>query len=749
MRRIGTDFQVNALTAGPETSSQVMAFSDYGDSVPAYPDGTFGVVYDYQNGNTDWLEVQVVNKDGTIFPGSSYLLATSPGVDIATDSVSASDDPYGAVSAVYDTNLKISVASMTEDGVSLRNGVLIDDSGQGPFLPTEDYDPDVAYPSLGNPYPEPIVVFERVGQITSGPLAGNWTHQTVVDIFGINWSRTFSDVVIEADLDFEFTTPRVAAGVSNLFVVLAHAGNIYGKFFGYTASYGNVDATLADFTSVPIADHPEDLFQPDVAYLGHNEYVVVYHNATDIFKQLWFVTSSKTIIPGVERVVSQGGNAAADPHVAALANGGFVVTWDDTGVDGSGRGILERIFSSNGRPVGSQFLVNQLTDGDQVKPSVAVSGTNILTTWTDFGAHGTDSQPPGIRGQVISVTVPGDSNGDGKSDLLFQNTDGTPAIWLMNGTIQIGGGSLGNPGPSWHEVSTGDFNNDGRSDILWQNDSGEVAVWEMNGTSVIGSGSLGNPGRGWHAITTGDFNADGPADILWQNDSGEVAVWEMNGTSVIGSGSLGNPGPTWHVVGSGDYNGDGYSDIRFQNGSGEAYIWELNGTSLIASGSLGNPGPSWHLGADSTPWRAGDVDLLWQSDVTASILWQNDSGEAAVWEMNGTSLIGGGSLGNPGPTWHVKGTGNFLGNGRSDILWQNSDGTPAIWEMNGTSVIGGGSLGNPGPGWHIMGSGDYNNDGRSDILWQNSSGEVAVWEMSGTSVIGGGSLGNPGPTWHV
>jgi hypothetical protein len=24
-----------------------------------------------------------------------------------------------------------------------------------------------------------------------------------------------------------------------------------------------------------------------------------------------------------------------------------------------------------------------------------------------------------------------------------------------------------------------------------------------------------------------------------------------------------------------------------------------------------------------------------------------------IWEMNGTSVIGGGSIGNPGPTWHM------------------------------------------------------------------------------------------------
>ena len=61
--------------------------------------------------------------------------------------------------------------------------------------------------------------------------------------------------------------------------------------------------------------------------------------------------------------------------------------------------------------------------------------------------------------------------------------------------------------------------------------------------------------------------------------------------------------------------------------------------------------------------------------------------------MNGTSLIGGGGLANPGPSWHVAGTDDFNGDGNADILWQNDDGTPAIWLMNGTSLIGGGIAG--------------------------------------------------------
>ena len=58
-----------------------------------------------------------------------------------------------------------------------------------------------------------------------------------------------------------------------------------------------------------------------------------------------------------------------------------------------------------------------------------------------------------------------------KTDILWRNVDGTAAIWLMNGTTFIGGGALPNIGPStlWAVAGTGDFNGDGKSDILWQN----------------------------------------------------------------------------------------------------------------------------------------------------------------------------------------------------------------------------------------------------------------------------------------
>ena len=73
----------------------------------------------------------------------------------------------------------------------------------------------------------------------------------------------------------------------------------------------------------------------------------------------------------------------------------------------------------------------------------------------------------------------------------------------MNGTTPIAQTTLSlNPGPSWKAIGTGDFNGDGFSDILFQNTtSGQAAIWEMNGTTPIHEDLVSSlPGAGWQAI---------------------------------------------------------------------------------------------------------------------------------------------------------------------------------------------------------------------------------------------------------
>jgi hypothetical protein len=291
-----------------------------------------------------------------------------------------------------------------------------------------------------------------------------------------------------------------------------------------------------------------------------------------------------------------------------------------------------------------------------------------------------------------------DFNADGHGDFLWQNANGTPAVWLMDGTNVAGyGATLANPGPAWHEKAAADFNGDGKADILWQNDNGTPAVWLMDGTNVAASGpALANPGPAWHATAAADFNGDGKADILLQNDNGTPAVWLMDGTNVAAYGPwLTNPGPTWHEKAAADFNGDGKADILWQNDNGAAEVWLMDGTGVAASGpALANPGPAWHATA------AADFN----GDGKADILWQNDNGTPAVWLMDGTNVAAYGTpLANPGPSWHATAAADFNDDGKADILWQNDNGTPAVWLMDGTSVSAfGPALANPGSDWHII-----------------------------------------------
>jgi hypothetical protein len=99
-------------------------------------------------------------------------------------------------------------------------------------------------------------------------------------------------------------------------------------------------------------------------------------------------------------------------------------------------------------------------------------------------------------------------------------------------------------------IDSGDFDGDGKSDLLFQNTYGWVAIWEMDGTNVIGGGALDyNPGTSWQVKSGGDFNGDGKSDILLQHTDSWATIWEMDGTTVTGGGVVGpNPGPDWLVI---------------------------------------------------------------------------------------------------------------------------------------------------------------------------------------------------------
>src|SRR6266513_5904607 len=94
-----------------------------------------------------------------------------------------------------------------------------------------------------------------------------------------------------------------------------------------------------------------------------------------------------------------------------------------------------------------------------------------------------------------------------------------------------------------------DFNGDGKADILWQNSStGQRVIWLMDGTALQSVVNLGTVARSWSIAGSSDFNGDGKADILWQNTStGQRVILLMNGIAFQSVVNLGTVATSWSI----------------------------------------------------------------------------------------------------------------------------------------------------------------------------------------------------------
>jgi FG-GAP-like repeat len=425
-------------------------------------------------------------------------------------------------------------------------------------------------------------------------------------------------------------------------------------------------------------------------------------------------------VPGAPIIgVATAGNGSVRVAFTPPDNGGSAIT-SYTASCGS--------HSNSG--AGSPIVVSGLTNGLTV--SCTVTATNSVGT-------GGSSDSSNLVTPRAGTKLARDFNGDGKGDLLWENTDGEVAIWTMNGTAAISADEILGAGSGWSVKQLADFDGNGKTDLVWQHTDGSAAIWLMNGTSVSSSAVLLGGGSGWSVMQTPDLNGDGKADILWQHTDGSTAVWLMNGTTETSSAVLVGAGSGWSVTKVADFDGDGNDDLLWTHTDGRVAIWLMNGTTMTSSALLLGAGSGWSV--VQTPDLNGDGK--------ADIVWQHTDGSTAVWLMNGTSpsssalLLGGGS------GWSVAKVADFDGDGKADLLWQHTDGSTAIWLMNGTTMTGSAGLIGAGSGWSVKRTADLNGDGKADIVWQHTDGSTAVWLMNGTTTTDSAVLLGAGTGWSV
>lgn len=174
---------------------------------------------------------------------------------------------------------------------------------------------------------------------------------------------------------------------------------------------------------------------------------------------------------------------------------------------------------------------------------------------------------------VSTVTAPagtgwnpiasGDFNGDGKSDILWQNSlSKAVEIYEISDTSGPTATLLNTPTPKSASgltaIGTGDFNGDGTSDILFQNAAGQAVIWFMYGDTHTGTKTIANPGGTYHVAGAEDVDGNGYSDILWTDNSNNVLATEftspsslVSSTVVVGSPfTQAAPGGTFKLIAS-------------------------------------------------------------------------------------------------------------------------------------------------------------------------------------------------------
>lgn len=231
----------------------------------------------------------------------------------------------------------------------------------------------------------------------------------------------------------------------------------------------------------------------------------------------------------------------------------------------------------------------------------------------------------------------GDFNGDGKSDLVgIWNMDGhnVLSVRASNGSAFTGSHWLENGG-GWMDTSVwlpGDYNGDGKTDLAaaWNNNNmTSIAVFQSDGTKFPGWNQWSDRDGGWGYQVkwiSGDFNGDGKADVgaAWNNDGVTVLTVRLSqGDKFIPVHWSENAGRWFDsaVFVAGDFNNDGRDDI--------AQVWNDVGRNSIkvslSDGSKFRPSADWAKRDGGTggiiKWFPGDFNGDGRTDIGA--VWNN------------------------------------------------------------------------------------------------------------------------------
>ena len=134
----------------------------------------------------------------------------------------------------------------------------------------------------------------------------------------------------------------------------------------------------------------------------------------DVREQRFDASGNKVGSEAIVNTTREG--TQTNPDVHALPGGGYLITWQGPGDGTSGLNVYGQAFDAAGAKIGSEFLLETTTDGNQTSAKVTtLASGDIVLTWTDTSGSGGDASGAGIKAQLLTPTT------DAPTDIALSN----------------------------------------------------------------------------------------------------------------------------------------------------------------------------------------------------------------------------------------------------------------------------------------------------------------------------------------
>ena len=236
-----------------------------------------------------------------------------------------------------------------------------------------------------------------------------------------------SEIAVNTTTTGDQSSPTIAVNATGDFVVAWTSAGQDGDLNGVVAQRFNASGVAQGSEIQVNATTTGDQQDPSVAIDTLGNFVVTWTSdgqdgdGGGVYAQLY---NSLGVAQGSEfQVNTTTVGAQASSSVAMDGLGNFVVTWSSDGQDGSLGGIYGQLYTSTGVAVGTEFLVNATTSGNQLNASVAANAVGDFTV--ALTSDGQDTAGLGVFTQQFELTATVDLPG---GPLLYTEGDAATAI---------------------------------------------------------------------------------------------------------------------------------------------------------------------------------------------------------------------------------------------------------------------------------------------------------------------------------